>query len=87
MGAQKLLLDLICIVFIDIKDNQLGGVEGSQPAAQFAADAPTAAGDQHHLALNMSADFPQIHLHRFPAQQILNFHVADLLNADLALAN
>lgn len=83
--AQKLLLNVIGIIFIDIKNDQLGRAERSQLATELAADAAAASRYQNHLAAYMPADAVQIHLHRIPAKKIFNFHIADLLNTHFSV--
>ena len=85
MGVAQLHLDIVGVVFVDIEDDQLFGVAFGDLAAQLAADGTTAAGDHHHLAGDIPADLLQIHLNRVTAQQILQLHVPELADTDLAV--
>ena len=77
-------LNVIGAVFIDIEDDQLLRMVGRNLPTQFRADAAAAAGDQHHLSLQILINFLQIHPDRLSAQQILHCHIPE--GADLHLA-
>ena len=87
MRALQLHLDIVCIVFINIKDNELLGVLRRCLAAELTADAAAAAGDEHDLALDIPGDLVQIDLHRVAAQKIFNVDLPDLLDVNLAIGD
>ena len=85
MGAAQLHLNIIGIIFVNIQNNKLLRLRMGDLTAQLAADAPAAAGDQHHLAGNIAHNFIQIDLDGFPAQQVLGIDLAQLADADLSV--
>ena len=85
MGAAQLHLNIIGIIFVNIQNNKLLRLRMGDLTAQLAADAPAAAGDQHHLAGNIAHNFIQIDLDGFPAQQVLRIDLAQLADADLSV--
>ena len=87
VGPPQLLLDVVGVVLIDVEDNQAAGVVGGNLAAQLAADGAAAAGDQDRLALDVAGDLVQIDLDAVAAQQVLDLHIADLLNVHAARGN
>ena len=54
-------------------------------SAKLAADRAAAARDQNGLVLQIARDLGQIDLYAVSSEQIKDIHIADLLNADLAV--
>ena len=83
-GVVQLLLDVVGVVFVNIKDDEPFRRKARDLAAQLAADAAAAARDEHGLAAEVPPDLGEIGLHLVAAEQVLDLHVADLFGADLA---
>ena len=65
--TSQFLLDLIGIIFIYIKYNELFYLVSRQLPAQLAANGTTAPGDQDYLILYIAHDLIQIGTDRLPA--------------------
>ncbi len=62
--------------------HQLGRFAADDLPAQLGADGAARAGDEHPLAPQHAAYGTRISLHRLATQQILDPHIAYLLDAD-----
>ena len=78
----QFLLDGVGVVLVNVENNQRLGLGPGDLAAQFAADASAATGDQHHFPGDVRKNFFIIDLHLFPAQQVRDLHVPELADAD-----
>ena len=65
-------LDIVGIVFIDIKDDELAGRMRGNLAAELAADGTASASDEDPLAFDEVEDLCHILFDWFPSQQV--FH-------------
>ena len=70
--AQKLLLDIVCIILINIQNNELFGLAFGNLPAQLAANRAAPAGHQHHPIPVKLQRFPVGDGERLAEQQILN---------------
>ena len=70
--SPEFLFDIIGIVLIDIKDDQLSRFMSGDLSAQLAADGTSAAGDQDRLPFKMPENLFHIYLDCFSSQQILH---------------
>ena len=68
----NLQLDVISIVFIDVKDDQLLWTVLRDLPAYFRTDGSASAGDQDYLPLEGVIDFLHIDMNRISAQEILH---------------
>ena len=82
--AQKLLLDFICVVFVNIKNYQPAYGTAGKLAAKLAAYASAAAGNKHRGAAQVVFNALAVNFYRFAPQKILNFNFSDLAYADLS---
>ena len=87
MRALQLHLNIICIVFVNIKNDELLRVLRRSLTAKLAADAAAAARDEHDLILDIPGDLVQIDPHRVAAQQVFNIDLTDLLDIHLAVGD
>ena len=55
--AAKLLLDLVCVVFVNIEDDQLSRTLGGDLTAKLASDRSAAARDEDDLVLKVTHNF------------------------------
>ena len=78
----QLLLDLVRVVFIDVKDDQCPGTGPCDLAAQLAADGAAPAGHHDHFVLQHPQDLVVVDLHLGPAQKVRDLHVTQLGHAD-----
>ena len=76
--VQQLLLDVIGIVFVNIKNDQPLGTVLDDLAAQFTADGAAATGDQHGASGQQAVHSGIIQMNGVPAQQILDLHLPQL---------
>ena len=81
----KFHLNIVGVVLVNVKNNQLSGFGAGNLAAQFTADASAAAGDQHGLAGDIADDLFQINLNGLTSQQVLGIYIAQLADADFAV--
>ena len=65
-------LDIVGIVLIDVKDDQLSGLMGRDLPAELTADRPAAARDQDSLAVDKVKDLRHIGPDRVAAQEVLD---------------
>ena len=68
----KFQLDLISVVLVDVKDNQLLRSVSRDLAAELAADRPTTSGDKNRLAGDKFIDLLHVRPDRIPPKEI--FH-------------
>ena len=78
----QLLLDLIGVILVNIKYNQLLWIVPGHLAAQLRPDGAAAAGNQHHLILNIVQNLVGVDLNGLPPQQILHRHVLQIADRD-----
>ena len=83
--VQQLLLDVIGVVFVNIKNNQPLGTVLDDLAAQLAADGAAATGDQYGAPGQQPSHSGRIQMNGVPAQQILDPHLPQLLADGLLL--
>ena len=76
MFPLQLLLDLICIIFIDIEDHQMSDPVFCQLGTDLAADGSAASGYENGFSFDIAKDFVQIDFDRLSAQQIFDFHIS-----------
>ena len=81
----ELLLDVVCIILIDVKYNQLSRAVCRNLTAELASDTAASPGHQHHLVRYIAADLFRHDPDRLPAQQVFNLYIAQLGYAHLAL--
>ena len=81
MSLQKLLLNIIGIIFINIHDNQPGRLMRGDLPTQLASDGTAAARDHHHLVLHIAQNGVQIHADRLSSQKVFHLHVPQLADA------
>lgn len=62
MFPLQLLLDLICIIFIDIEDHQMPDPVFCQLGTDLAADGSAASGYENGFSFDIAKDFVQITL-------------------------
>ena len=85
MLHQKLLLDAVGIVLIDIEDDELLRGMTCDLAAELGTDGATASCHENGLALNHVEDFVVIDLDWFPPEEVEDIDIAELADADLAI--
>ena len=85
MITHKLLLDLISIVFVHIKDDQLLGRMSCHLTAQFRSYRSAAARYQYHLIIDKVVDLLHINPDLFAAQQVFNGYVLQIVYRDPVL--
>ena len=83
--APQLHLDVVGVVLIDIENDETPRPLRRRLPAELAADAAAAARDEDGLAGDVSGDLVKVDLHGLAAEQVLNVHLADLLDAHLAV--
>ena len=81
----QLLLNVIGIIFINIKDDQLLGLMSCDLTAKLASNGTASTGDQHYLSRHIPHDTLHLSVNRFSSQQILNLHIAELGDTDLSI--
>ena len=79
----ELHLDVIRIVFINIKNQKLLRIALRNLPAQLAADRSAAARHHDDLAGNILADLVDVDLDRLAPQKILNLHLLELADTDV----
>ena len=79
----QFLLNVVGIVLINVKDNQLLGVVGCNLPAQLAADGSTATGDQNGLAANEPGDLIHIDPNGISSQKILHRDLAHIFQSSV----
>ena len=77
-------LDLISVVFVDIKNDELSGVVGCDLAAELTADGSAATGDEDSFSIYKGKDLFHVRLHRLTSQKILDRDVLHGGDFDLA---
>lgn len=82
--AQQFLLNIVCVVLVDIEDDELFGFMGRDLTAELAPDGAASARHQHHTPLNGLQDLPQIDFHLLAAEKIGDLHGAHLFDHRLA---
>ena len=85
MRAPQLHLDVVGVILVDIENDEPFRPLCRRLTAELAADAAAAARDEHGLAGDVGRDLIEVDLHRLAAKQVLNVHLADLLDAHLAV--
>lgn len=85
MRAPQLHLDVVGIILVDIENDEPLRPLCRRLTAELAADAAAAARDEHGLAGDVGRDLIEVDLHRLAAEQVLDVHLADLLDAHLAV--
>ena len=81
----QFLLQVVGIVFINIKHDQLRRLVTGNLTAQLASDGTAAACNEHNLILHISQNGIDIHADRFPAQQVFDLDVPQLADVDFAV--
>ena len=81
----QFLLQVVSIVFINIKHDQLRRLMAGNLTAQLASDGTAAACNEHNLILHISQNGIDIHADRFPAQQVFDLDVPQLADVDFAV--
>ena len=79
----QFLLNVIGIIFINIKDDQLLGLMSCDLTAKLASNGTASTGDQHYLSRHIPHDTLHLSVNGFSSQQILNLHIAELGDTDL----
>ena len=80
----QLQLNLVGVVFIDIKDDQLLRIVGGDLPAQLRSDAAAASRHQDALAVDEVEDLLHVRADGFPAQQVLDGNLLHGGGGDLA---
>ena len=80
----ELELDVVGVVLIDVKDDQLAGAVGSDLPAEFGADGAAAARDKDSPAVDEVIDFLHISFDGFAAEEVLHGDVLHGRDGDLA---
>ena len=70
----QFLLDIVGVVLVNIKDNQLLGMMSGNLSAELTSDRAAPSGNQNSLSLNIGEDLVHIDLDGIPSQQILHRH-------------
>ena len=73
------------VVLINIKNDELSGLERRNLAAQLAADGAAAAGDEDGLSEDPAGDDAVVRMHRCSPQKILDADVLDLVDQHIAI--
>ena len=81
----QLLLNVIGIIFINIKDDQLLGLMSCDLTAKLASNGTSPTGDQNYLSGYIPHDTLHLSVNGFSSQQILNLHIAELGDTDLSV--
>ena len=71
----QLLLNVICIIFIDIKDDQMTDLMFCQLGTDLTADGSAASGYQNRFSFDIAKDLIQIDFDGISAQQIFDLNV------------
>ena len=83
-GALEVFGDAVEGELAQLVDDDLGGLEAGDLAAEFGADGAAAAGDEDGLAFQHLAQAAGVEADGVAAQQVVHVHVADLGDLDLA---
>ena len=78
--AQQFLLNIVCVVLVDIEDDELFGFMGRDLTAELAPDGAASARHQHHTPLDGLQDLPQIDFHLLAAEKIGDLHGTHLFD-------
>ena len=81
----QFLLNVIGIVFINIKDDQLLRLMSCDLTAKLASDGTASSCDQHDFSRHIPHDTLHLSINGFSSQQILNLHIAELGDTDLSV--
>ncbi len=85
MGDFQLLLDVVCIVLIDVNDDELLRMMACNLTAELASDGAAAPGYEDDLVLHIPDDGVDINLHRFTPEKVIHLDVAQLADRDLTI--
>ena len=85
MGIAELVLDIIGVVFIDVKDDELLWVMRRDLAAELRADTSAAAGDEDGLPAYEVIDLLHLGTDLIPAEKVLDRDILHVGDGDLAL--
>ena len=81
----QLFLNAVCIILIDIKNNQFPNAVSGQLPADLASDRSAASGYQDGLPLNIVKDRIKIHFNRISFQKILDLYISQTGCDDLTV--
>ena len=81
----QFLLDIVCIIFIDIKNDQSLYSICCNLTAQLTSDASASSSDKDNFIIHISFYGLCLDIDRFSAKQVFNLHIAKLLNADIPI--
>ena len=81
----ELLLDAVCVVLIDVEDDELLRLVACDLTAELRADRSATAGDEDGLPLDHAEDFFVVDLDRFTTEEVEDVDVAELADADFAV--
>ncbi len=76
-------LDVIGVIFIDIKDDELAGIMGCDLTADLAADRAAAARDEDGFAIEEGKDFVHVDFDGLTAQKVFNRDLPQAGDTDL----
>jgi hypothetical protein len=68
-----------------VQDHQPARLVQCHLSRQLRSDGAGGAGDENAAPLQVPRQFRQLQLHRFPAQQVLDAHLAELTQPDVAI--
>ena len=75
--GEKLLLDVIGVVFIDVEDDEMLRVMGRDLPAELRADGAAAARDEDDLAGELVEDFIHVDFDGLPSEQVFDFDLLE----------
>lgn len=80
----KLLLDAVRVILIDVEDDKLLRLVACDLTAELRADRSATAGDEDGLSLDHTEDFFVVDLDRFTTEEVEDVDVTELADADFA---
>lgn len=81
----KLLLDAVRVILIDVEDDELLRLVACDLTAELRADRSATAGDEDRLSLDHTEDFFVVDLDRFTTEEVEDVDVTELADADFAV--
>ena len=85
IGILQLILDIIGVVLIDVKNNQLLWMVCRDLSAELRTDGPAAAGDENDLPAHEVIDFLHLGTDLVTAEEVLDRDVLHIRDGDIAL--
>lgn len=82
---EKLLLDAVSIVLVNVEDDKLLRLVACDLTAELRADRSATAGDEDGLPLDHTEDFFVVDLDRFTTEEVEDVDVTELADADFAV--